>query len=242
MYLSSRDIKWAIECGKLIVNPPPEHFGAGYDETSIDVHLGPVSQAKVWTTAKLVEEAEERRKKDIEKGRPPHSGDPIEVYIGQFKFDPFARSHQIAVPEMTDEEAVANNLLVYRRSNEIVVKKFGFLLWQTKEIIGTPRVNPDDASGQPKRHPELICFVNAKSTMARTGLLVHFTAPTIHAGWDGTVTLEISNLGPFTFVLKEDDPLAQLTVATISSAPDITLKKNRSKTQGQSDPSGSPPQ
>lgn len=83
--------------------------------------------------------------------------------------------------------------------------------------------------------------MNAKSTRARTGLVVHFTAPTIHANWDGNVTLEIANLGPFTFVLKEGDPLAQLTVATISSAPDLSLKTSRSKTQGQTDPSGRPP-
>jgi hypothetical protein len=32
--------------------------------------------------------------------------------------------------------------------------------------------------------------------------------------------------------------LAQLTVATISSAPDLMLKKGKSKTQGQKDPTG----
>jgi hypothetical protein len=35
MYLSNRDIKWAIDCGKLIANPRPEVFNAGYDETSM---------------------------------------------------------------------------------------------------------------------------------------------------------------------------------------------------------------
>ena len=34
--------------------------------------------------------------------------------------------------------------------------------------------------------------------------------------------LEIVNLGPFTFVLQEDDVIAQLTVATISSSPQQT--------------------
>src|SRR5439155_3421543 len=98
----------------------------------------------------------------------------------------------------------------------------------------------DLTRSEPQRHPELICFVNAKSTKARTGLIVHFTAPTIHANWAGNITLEISNLGPFTFVLKEGDALAQLTVATISSAPDLRVKKSRSQTQGQTDPTGRP--
>ena len=68
--------------------------------------------------------------------------------------------------------------------------------------------------------------------------MVHFTAPTIHAGWSGKITLEITNLGPFDFVFRENDPLAQLTVATISSAPELSLKKTKSKTQSQVDPSG----
>jgi dCTP deaminase len=127
---------------------------------------------------------------------------------------------------------------VYRRNGEIVVRRFGFLLWTTKETVGTPKVDPN-LSG-PKLHPELICFVDGKSTRARTGLLVHFTAPTIHAGWVGNVTLEITNLGPFTFVLKPGDALAQLTVATISSAPDLSLRKSRSQTHGQTDPTGTP--
>lgn len=231
MYLSSRDIKWAIDCGKLIVDPRPEAIGGGYDETSIDLHLGPVEAARVWNLEKLEEEDRSRGL-----GQP---GEPPEVHIGQFNWESFAAKHLMPVPSLHPEPEKAKQQLVYRKESEIIVRKHGFLLWTTKEVVGTPKVDPT-LSG-PKRHPELICFVNAKSTRARTGLLVHFTAPTIHAGWDGNVTLEVANLGPFTFVLKEDDPLAQLTVATISSAPDLNIKKSRSQTQGQSDPSGRPP-
>lgn len=230
MFLSNRDILWAIECGKLIVAPRPEEFGCGYDETSIDLHLGPVDLARVWNVSSL--------KETKKKGGGRQGGDSyLEVHIGDFDWDQFATENQIPVPDLDTRKGAAGEQLVYRRGDEIVVKRFGFLLWTTKEKVGTPRVSPNLASG-PKQHPELICFVNAKSTRARTGLLVHFTAPTIHAGWDGNITLEIGNLGPFTFVLKEGDPLAQLTVATISSAPDHTLKKSRSQTQGQIDPTG----
>jgi dCTP deaminase len=84
----------------------------------------------------------------------------------------------------------------------------------------------------------LICFVEGKSTRARTGIQVHLTAPTIHAGWAGHVTLEIVNLGPFHFLLQENDVIAQLTVCTISSAPDRSLIVNPSTTQGQTGPGG----
>jgi dCTP deaminase len=137
-----------------------------------------------------------------------------------------------------------HDYLICRVNNEVVVWQFGFLLWQTREEVGTPRVKPEDLASAPlstHRHAELVSFVNARSTPARTGLLVHFTAPTINANWIGTSTLEITNLGPFVFVLREGDALAQLTVAMLSSAPDLSLKKSRSKTVGQVDSTGSPP-
>lgn len=230
MYLSNRDIKYAIDCHKLIVSPRPEDMDCGYDETSIDLHLGPVDSARIWNTEGLAHTARIA-------GSPPPDNAP-EVRIGGFEWETFARTNQIPIPHQESDSKRAEKQLVYRRGNEVVVRRFGFLLWPTKQIVGTPTVKPDLTG--PQRHPELICFVNAKSTRARTGLLVHFTAPTIHANWDGNITLEISNLGPFTFILKEGDPLAQLTVATISSAPDLGLKKGRSQTIGQTLPEGRP--
>jgi dCTP deaminase len=111
-----------------------------------------------------------------------------------------------------------------------LVRPVGFLLWQTKEKIGTTLHNPQS-----------ICFVDGKSTRARTGILVHLTAPTIHAGWKGNVVLEIVNLGPFTFVLREDDVIAQLTVATISSSPQQSHAEAGSSTFDQARVAGKQP-
>ncbi len=231
MYLSSRDIKWAIDCGKLIVDPRPEQLNpcSGYDETSIDLHLGPLDTAQIWDLDKL-------RESDHDRGQDEEESAP-EVWLGTFEYKAMASNYLKPVPE-GDKDRKDKPRLVYRRGKEIVVRQLGFLLWSTKEEIGTPAVDPSALKLQ--RHPELICFVNAKSTKARTGLMVHFTAPTIHAGWAGHVVLEITNLGPFTFVLREGDALAQLTVATISSAPDLSLKQGKSQTQGQTHPSGAP--
>lgn len=226
MYLSNRDIKWAIECGKLIVDPRPN----SYDETSIDLHLGAVEKdARIWDLRSLSDS-------DIARGA-TRSGQPPEIHLGDFEYRAMAAAHLKGIPEgSTDEEG--KNRLVYKRGDDVIVRPFGFLLWTTREKVGTPEIEPGSLETQ--RYPELICFVNAKSTKARTGLIVHFTAPTIHAGWSGNITLEIANLGPFTLVLKEGDALAQLTVATISSAPDMDLKAGSSQTQGQVDPSGAP--
>jgi dCTP deaminase len=190
MYLSDRDLRWAIECGNLIVDPKPTKI----DSTSIDLHLDVIDQAKTWNIAAY------------ERDQQIAGHEPRELRIGKFEYKEFAPKYLIPVSEEVDQK-------VFRRGNQIVVKPFGFLLWQTKETVGTPE---DGAN--------LICFIDGKSTRARTGILVHLTAPTIHASWSGKVTLEISNLGPFDFLLQEDDVIAQIVVAMVSSVPAETMK------------------
>jgi dCTP deaminase len=124
------------------------------------------------------------------------------------------------------QERKVEGARVFIRGKQVIVQPLGFLLWQTEEKVGTPE------------RADLICFVEGKSTRSRTGLLVHLTAPTIHSTWVGKITLEIVNLGPFDFVLQEDDVIAQLTVARISSVPDLTMKVAGSVTLGQMSVSG----
>jgi hypothetical protein len=153
----------------------------GYDETAIDLHLGPIDAAKSWDLGTLTA------------GDAARGGQAPEIHLGRFDYRTMAEGHLRPVPE-GEEDGEGRPRPVYRRGDEIVVRQLGFLLWTTRETVGTPEIDP--ASLATQRHPELICFVNAKSTKARTGLIVYFTAPTIHAGWAGNVTLEISNLGP----------------------------------------------
>ena len=211
MFLSNRDLAWAIECGTLIVDPKPTEYG----ESSIDLHLDKVSEARIWDVNKF------------QQALSAHGTNRPELRLGTFDYRKFSAEYFSVPPEFKrGEETHA----VVKRGNEIIVRPNGFLLWQTKETVGTPR---DKTS-------RLVCFVNAKSTRARTGLVVHLTAPTIHVAWSGQITLEIANFGPFDFVLQEDDIIAQITVATVSSVPDLAMTANKSQTYGQTTPSGSP--
>lgn len=47
----------------------------------------------------------------------------------------------------------------------------------------------------------LAARVEGRSSLARLGVMVHLTAPTIHAGFDGFITLEVMNHGPFALKL-----------------------------------------
>lgn len=81
-----------------------------------------------------------------------------------------------------------------------------FILARTLEKIGLPIG---------KCPPYLAARIEGKSSRARCGVLVHFTAPTVHPGWEGPLTLEIINLGPTTFALHPEMPIAQLIVEQV---------------------------
>ncbi len=207
MYLSDRDLAWAIQTGRLVVEPRPEKI----DATSLDLHLGNTDGARVWDIDKFTEDLRTHGK-----SRP-------ELNVGQYKFGKFATKYTMSPP--TYDETLEH--LVMRRGSEVIVRPGGFLLWPTREEVGTPKKNAD-----------LICFVDGKSTKARAGMVVHLTAPTIHSTWTGLIALEIANFGPFDLVFQEGDAVAQLTVCRISSPPDLTVE-GTSVTYGQTGIHGS---
>lgn len=57
------------------------------------------------------------------------------------------------------------------------------------------------------------------SSFACAGLLVHFTAPTIHPGFSGHITLEMINLGAIPFILRPGLRVCQLIVETVVGTP-----------------------
>lgn len=101
---------------------------------------------------------------------------------------------------------------------------------------------PEVMLGQTHQHihltPEsrLAGRVEGRSQLARIGLMVHLTAPTIHYGFRGTLTLEMVNHGPFYLKLVPGrTPICQLIferVESYSGAP------RQSTFHDQPDPSG----
>jgi dCTP deaminase len=189
VYLSDRDLEYVVDRGDLIVTPRPREFGP----SGIDLHLDTIEEAKVWSVSLHEESLKGER------------GRRASVGLDDFNYKQFAEQYAVGVPKDNTPE---DELLVYREGNRVILQPGGFFLWQTKEVVGTPTANA-----------RYICFINGKSTRARLGLLIHLTAPTIEPGWWGHVTLEIANLGPFRLALQEDDSVAQIVVAMISSPP-----------------------
>jgi dCTP deaminase len=106
-----------------------------------------------------------------------------------------------------------------------VLKPGKLVLGRTFERVALPiRENSDNLAAR----------VEGKSSYARCGLLVHFTAPTIHAGFSGTITLELYNLGPANIALYPGAPICQLIVEVVLGVP----FRNDSQFQNQKKPGG----
>ncbi len=117
------------------------------------------------------------------------------------------------------------------RESGYVLEPGKFILAHTQETIGFPQ-HKDDSSGKSK---VLAGRIEGRSSFARTGLLVHFTAPTIHSGFEGTITLELLNHGPMPLILKPGLAICQLIVETVRGLPTLDIP---SQYQNQNTPSG----
>ncbi|HEX4157877.1 MAG TPA: dCTP deaminase [Rhizomicrobium sp.] len=66
----------------------------------------------------------------------------------------------------------------------------------------------------------LAARVEGKSSLARCGLAIHMTAPTIHCGFQGRVRLEIFNHSPIPIVLKPGMKICQLILEVTLGTPE----------------------
>lgn len=88
-----------------------------------------------------------------------------------------------------------------------VLEPGAFILAWTHEKIALPN------------HSRIAARVEGKSSLARIGLGVHITAPTIHAGFKGRLQLELYNHGLVSIRLIPDMPICQLIFETTLGTP-----------------------
>lgn len=128
-----------------------------------------------------------------------------------------------------------------KNSEKITIPIAGFALERSQFILGLTREIvslPIDHTDNHESGKCLAARVEGRSSIARCGVLVHFTAPTIHPGFEGTITLEIINMGPAPFMLRAGMPIAQLIVEEVDGIP---FSKDDRQFQGQRAPEGPAP-
>ena len=102
-----------------------------------------------------------------------------------------------------------------------------FVLGSTLERIALP----DD----------LVARLEGKSSLGRLGLLIHSTAGFIDPGWDGHVTLELSNVANLPITIYYGMRIGQISFVRLTEPADAPYGASRlgSKYQGQAGPTPS---
>ena len=135
--------------------------------------------------------------------------------------------HTFTVFENGVPEGVDVAVMVGIADSERVVQRFGsavhidggrylelrpgqFVLAYTRERVELPR--------------NLAARVEGKSSLARLGLSIHQSAPTIHASFAGNIRLEIANVGPFVCRLTPGIRVCQLIIEELKNPASETLK------------------
>jgi dCTP deaminase len=108
-----------------------------------------------------------------------------------------------------------------------------------EELTKTDEIDPTNGYDLPPSHlvlgwtaeyvhlpidSRLAARVEGKSSLARLGLGVHITAPTIHCGFDGQIRLEILNQGPFPITIKSGMRICQLIFEQTLGVPERGYK------------------
>lgn len=124
------------------------------------------------------------------------------------------------VDDLTELEVVADD-------EAFVLHPGEFVLGSTLERV----VIPDD----------LVARVEGKSSLGRLGLLVHATAGYVDPGWDGHLTMELSNVANLPIKLYFGMKIGQLSIHELSSAAERPYGSPglHSKYQGQQGPTAS---
>lgn len=102
-----------------------------------------------------------------------------------------------------------------------------FVLGSTLERVGLP----DD----------LVARLEGKSSLGRLGLLIHSTAGFVDAGWDGHLTLELSNVANLPIALYPGMKIGQISFLRMTTAAEHPYgsQSTGSKYQGQRGPTPS---
>jgi dCTP deaminase len=88
---------------------------------------------------------------------------------------------------------------------------------------------------------DLVARIEGKSSLGRLGLLIHSTAGFIDAGFDGHITLELSNVANLPITLYPGMKIGQISFLRMTTAADVPYGSGnlKSKYQGQRGPTPS---
>ena len=170
---------------------------------------------------------------EIENGRividpfTPESVQPssVDLHLGN-RFRVF-RNNRTAVIDPREEQPELTELVEIAGDEPFILHPGEFVLGATFERVGLPN--------------DLVARLEGKSSLGRLGLLIHSTAGYVDPGWEGTLTLELSNVANLPIKLYDGMKIGQVSFQRLTTAVEFAYGDARigSRYRGQTDPTAS---
>lgn len=136
-------------------------------------------------------------------------------------------NHHTCVIDVKEPQEDLTQLVEIDPEKAFILHPGEFVLGSTAESITIP----DDLVGR----------LEGKSSLGRLGLLIHSTAGYIDAGWEGHITLELSNVATLPITLYPGMKIGQISFLRMTTPADIPYgsTQTKSKYKGQRGPTAS---
>ena len=150
----------------------------------------------------------------------------VDVRVDRY-FRVFRNSRYPYIDVKEPQEELTEEVTIEEDSKPFILHPGEFVLGSTLERITLP----DD----------LVARLEGKSSLGRLGLLIHSTAGFIDPGWDGHVTLELSNVANLPITIYYGMKIGQLSFVQLSEPAETPYGSEAlgSKYQGQRGPTPS---
>jgi dCTP deaminase len=137
------------------------------------------------------------------------------------------RNHTSRVIDVREDQEDLTELVDIGEDLPLILHPGEFVLGSTQEKVKLP----DD----------LVARLEGKSSLGRLGLLIHSTAGFVDAGWDGHLTLELSNVANLPITVYPGMKIGQISFLQMSTPADNPYGSAglKSKYQGQRGPTPS---
>ncbi len=137
------------------------------------------------------------------------------------------RNHTTRVIDVKEDQADLTELVEVGEGDAFILHPGEFALGSTSERVALP----DD----------LVARLEGKSSLGRLGLLIHSTAGFVDAGWDGHLTLELSNVANLPITIYPGMKIGQISFLRMTTPADHPYGTGTlgSKYRGQRGPTAS---
>jgi dCTP deaminase len=157
----------------------------------------------------------------------PNNIQPSSVDLRLDRYFRVFRNHTMRVIDVREDQEELTELVEIGDEDSFILHPGEFVLGSTAERVALPN--------------DLVARLEGKSSLGRLGLLIHSTAGFVDAGWDGYLTLELSNVANLPITLYPGMRIGQISFLQMTTAADIPYGSSQvgSKYQGQRGPTPS---